>query len=109
MTPLQKHRAMLYGRIGASFVAFLSGTVLAASSAIADGIGTFPYLVGGLLIGSVVVLPRRAAPRSEEVREAADDEELEFYDRVRRWLTWTRLAYLAIGIFALVGLPRLVG
>ena len=86
---------------------YVVSMVLGASDVLSGGASS-PFLVGGLLIGSIVILPRHSVPRNQETRQEASDEELEHFKNLRRWLTWTRFAYLAIAFGVLVGLPRLL-
>lgn len=108
MEPLEKHRLFLYGRIGLSVALFIVSMVLASSAILTGNPTSHPFLVGGLLVGSIVVLPRQSVPRSEEARDDASDEELEHFRRIRKWLTWTRLVYLIVGIAVFFGLPELM-
>jgi len=108
LTKLERHRFFLYGRIGLSLVLYLAAMILGVTEMLTAASGAIVWVLGGLLIGSVVVLPRSPVPRDEETRREATDEELEHFKRVRTWLTWARLAYLAVAIGVLIGLPRLL-
>jgi ABC-type transport system involved in cytochrome bd biosynthesis fused ATPase/permease subunit len=108
VAPLEKHRILLYGRIGLSLALFIVSMVLAASAAITATSQSHGLLVGAFLIGAIVILPRKAVPSKEEARQSASDQERELFERMRRWLTWTRMAYLGIVAFVFLGLPELL-
>lgn len=108
LTELERHRLLLYGRTGVSIVLFVASMIVGASTVLTAGTGPLVWVVGGLLIGSIVVLPRTTVPGNEKAREQADDEQLDHFRQLRRWLTWTRLAYFAVAVAVLVGLPELM-
>lgn len=107
MDALEKHRLFLYGRVGLSLALFIVAMTLGASAALTQAAGPNAILIGAFLIGAIVVLPRRSVP-SGDAEEAASDEALDHFRKLRRWLTWTRLAYLLIAIGVLLGLPSLL-
>ena len=108
MAPLEKHRILLYGRIGLSLALFIVSMVLATSAALTGTAQSHGLLVGAFLIGALVVLPRKTVPGTQEARQSASEEERELFERMRRWLTWTRMAYLGIVAFVFLGLPELL-
>ena len=108
MTKLERHRFFLYGRIGVSLLFFIAAMVLGVTVALTAATSPMTWILGGLLILSVVVLPRTPVPQNEETREEASDDEIAHFRQIRTWLTWARLAYLVVAIGVLVGLPRLL-
>lgn len=107
MDKLEKHRLILYGRIGTSITLYVVSMSLGASAALTEATETNAIIVGATLVGAILLLPRRTVP-SGEAGDEANDETLEHFRRIRRWLTWTRLAYLLVAIGVLVGLPYLL-
>lgn len=108
MQALERHRLILYGRIGLSIALFVVAMGVGVAAVLSGSPRSNALLVGGGLVGSILLLPRRTRPRDEEAREQADHEELERFGRIETWLTWTRGVYLFVAIAVLVGLPRLV-
>jgi len=106
--PLERHRLVLYGRIGLSIATFLVAMAVATAAVISGAPRSNAIAVAGCLIGSILVLPRKTRPRSEKARETAEADELERFEKIRTWLTWTRGVYLVVAIAVLVGLPRLL-
>lgn len=108
MDPLERHRLILYGRIGLSIALFLVAMAIATAAVLSGDPRSNAILVAGSLIGSILLLPRKTRPKDEEARENAEADELEQFEKIRTWLTWTRGVYLVVAIAVLVGLPQLV-
>lgn len=107
LTKLEQHRFLLYGRSGFSVLLFISAMVLGAVDALTAAADSLIWVASGMLIASIVALPRTTVPQNEQAREDASGDELEQFRSLRPWLTWTRLIYLAIAI-AVLGLPELL-
>jgi len=105
---LERHRLILYGRIGLSVALFVVAMGVGTAAALSGSSGSNALLVGGGLVASILLLPRRTRPRNDEAREQADQAELERFGRIQTWLTWTRGVYLVVALSVLVGLPRLL-
>ncbi len=107
MTKLEQHRFLLYGRSGLSILLFIAAMGLGAVDTLTTAGDSLIWVASGMLIASIVALPRTTVPQNEQARQDASDEELEQFRSLRPWLTWTRLIYLAIAV-AVLGLPELL-
>jgi hypothetical protein len=97
----------LYGRIVASLLMFVAFLVLSLVGGITGTLtSSWDIPIIALLILSVVALPRQTQPSDEEARSEASADELEHFGRVRTWLMWLRILYLALAALALWVVPE---
>ncbi len=108
MTQDQRERRLLYGRIITSVVLYALFIILSTSAVLTRSLQDQPLVLGGLLIGSALILPRHTR-RMAKSDEPAPTDEAQRRARIQRWLTWVRLAYLLMAAFVWFGLPALVG
>lgn len=101
----QKER-IFYGRIAISVILYLSFAFLSVVAVLAGTLDEQPLLLGGLLIGSVLLLPR--TPRRPTDDESQDDEQAARRATVQKWLVWVRAGYLVVALFLWFGLPEIV-
>lgn len=105
---IERHRFLLYGRIGSSVVLYLVSMGFGTAAILAGTPRAYAVVVIGCLVASIVALPRRTRPSSEEAREQASDAELERFQTIRSWLVWIRVLYLLLAGGVLFGLPMLL-
>lgn len=107
MSDSKRQDMILYGRIIASVAMYAAFVVLGVSAVLTQSLADHPWLLSGLLILSVVVLPR-SARQPQQAEEEMSDEEFAKRQNIHKWLTWSRLAYFLLAIFIFFGLPELV-
>jgi hypothetical protein len=97
---------IMYGRIITSVVLYALFIIFSVNAVLTATLDEQPLLLGGLLILSVVILPRtsRRAARDTEASEAEEARDRS----IRKWLTGARMAYFIIAVFLWFGLPELI-
>jgi cytochrome b561 len=95
----RRENRILYGRIAVSVVLYALFIIFSTSAVLTRSLSEKPFLLGGLLIGAVFLLPRNA-------RRAKKD--FETAKKLGKWLTFVRLGYFLIAAFLWFGLPELV-
>jgi hypothetical protein len=98
---------VLYGRVIASLILFVLFVIFSVSAQLSGAGQKWPLLLGGLLIGSVLVLPRSARYSRKSDRKLAP-QQVEHRARVQRWLTIVRVVYVLVAIFVWLALPELI-
>lgn len=108
MQRIERHRLIVYGRIGLSVVLYAVSMGFGTAAILSGTPRAYAIVVIGCLVGSILLLPRRTAPSSDEAREQASEEELDRLETIQRWLLWIRGIYLLVAAAVLLGLPTLV-
>lgn len=106
MSDKRRENLILYGRITVSVVLYALFIIFSTSAVLTRSLAEKPFLLGGLLIGAVFLLPRRAR-RSSKNGDMSQDE-ADRLNGIQKWLTWVRLAYFLVAAFLWFGLPELV-
>lgn len=106
MSDKRREKQILYGRITLSVVLYTLFIIFSTSAVLTRSLAEKPFLLGGLLIGAVFILPRAA--RSFLKGDTVTKEEAERAKKIQKWLTFVRLAYFLIAAFLWFGLPELV-
>ena len=105
MSEKPKKDIKLYGRIGVSVVLYALFMIFSVSAVLTGTLGEKPLLLGGLLVGAVLILPRNTRrPSSGD----ASKEDAERINMIMNWLTWVRASYLIIAVLLWYGLPELL-
>lgn len=102
----KKHKLWTYGRIIVGTASFATFTILGVSAAFTHTIADKMFLLGTPLLLSVIVLPRNTVPKGDKVD--LDQETIEHYQSIRRWLVWLRLAIFAVACGIFLVLPEFV-
>ncbi len=97
---------IFYIRTIVSVVLYALFIIFSVSAVLTGTLQEQPFLLGGLLIGSVVILPRTS--RRPDDDEDATQEQVEKMRDVRKWLTWARGAYFLIAVLLWFVLPEIV-
>jgi hypothetical protein len=95
----------LYGRIGVSVVLYALFIIFSISAVLTGTLADKPFLLGGLLVGAVLLLPR-SARRPQQGDVTKDD--VRRINSIQKWLTWVRFSYFIIAAFLWFGLPELM-
>ena len=106
MSDKRRENLILYGRIGVSVVLYALFIIFSTSAVLTRSLAEKPFLLGGLLIGAVFLLPRSA--RRPVKDDHASKDKVEQFNKIAKWLTWVRLAYFLVAAFLWFGLPELV-
>lgn len=106
MSDKRRENLVLYGRVTVSVVLYALFIIFSTSAVLTRSLAEKPFLLGGLLIGAVFILPRtaRAFPKSDTVTKAEATQ----INKIQKWLTFVRLGYFLIAAFLWFGLPELV-
>lgn len=91
-------RRVLFLRVTGSVVVFTIFVVLAVAWVLTQD-PTLKWALFVPLVLSVVILPRNLM---------LDDEPEESLSRMRLWLSYVRLAYFALALFVMLGLPEIL-
>lgn len=101
-----QNKRFFYGRLVVSvglFCAFIIASVMAQLTRTTEP----PSLViGGLIIGAVLILPRSTRRVSARKDSAETDAGVAHLQRLQKWLTGVRVIYLAGAIFVWLALPE---
>jgi hypothetical protein len=106
MTAEDKHKYLIYGRVVLGVAAFAVFVILGISAAFTHTIGDKMIELGAPLLLSVIFLPRDTVPKGDEIE--LDEETVEHYESIRRWLIWFRIAIFAISAAIFLVLPEFV-
>ncbi|MEM1347532.1 MAG: hypothetical protein AAGI01_03185 [Myxococcota bacterium] len=109
--PTANHERVLYARIIVSIALFSAFFILGCASVFTEAMGRTTSLgLFALLIGSFVAMPREPIPRGWDPGDSKDTQHyIRKMNRVRTWLTMTRVVYFLLAVFTLFGLPKLIG
>jgi hypothetical protein len=106
MKEASKKELKFYGRIGISVVLYALFMIFSVSAVLTGTLADQPFLIGGLLVGAVLLLPRRA-PRPQKEDDLTKEEVVRL-NHVQKWLTWVRVGYFIMVAFLWFGLPELM-
>jgi hypothetical protein len=106
MSETPKENLKLYGRIGVSVVLYTLFIIFSVNAVLTGTLADKPFLLGGLLIGAVFLLPRSARRPSEDGELTEDD--VAHLKNVQKWLTVVRFSYFLIAAFLWFGLPEIM-
>lgn len=103
-----QRRRLFYGRLVVSislYCVFIIGSVMEVLTRTGE---SSSLLIGGLLIGAVVILPRSTRRVLHAKDEEPEDHQFAQLQRMQKWLTGVRFIYLVGAIFVWFGLPAIL-
>lgn len=108
---LRHAERVLYGRLGVGALLYGVFVTLHISAALTGSVQERSALLLGLLIASIVALPRQVV-RPQDVERAgrvASPAWMARMKRAQRWLVWVRLGFFLGALFLFFVLPELLG
>ncbi|TDP63679.1 hypothetical protein DFR33_110137 [Bradymonas sediminis] len=103
-----KQKRLFYGRLIVSvslYCAFLISSVMETLTRTTEPPS---LIIGGLLIGAVLILPRSTRRMQRSEGAGADPTSAEQLQRIHKWLTGVRLIYLLGALIVWVVLPAII-